>query len=167
MQIIIREYRPSDATATMQVFRRAILETASRDYDAEQTRTWAGRVGSAAGWNIRRMAAHTWVAALADDACDGDSPDSAIGTPIGFIDVDDSGYIDMLFVAPAYGRLGVATLLLARVKQFTADHGIVRLTVHASITAHPFFARHGFRMVETRHPTIGTVSFTNYLMTRP
>ena len=41
------------------------------------------------------------------------------------------------------------------------------LHVHASITARPFFTRHGFRTVETRHPMIGDVSFVNYLMVRP
>ncbi|QTB91941.1 GNAT family N-acetyltransferase [Bifidobacterium saguini] len=127
---------------------------------------WASQAGSAAGWNACRRAAHTWVAAPIDDTCDGDSPDSAIDTPIGFIDVDDDGYIDMLFVDPAYGRMDVATLLLTRVEQFATDHGVERLTVHASITARPFFTRHGFRTVETRHPTIETVSFINYLMAR-
>ncbi|WP_318643721.1 GNAT family N-acetyltransferase [Bifidobacterium platyrrhinorum] len=83
---------------------------------------------------------------------------------MGFIDVDDAGYIDMLFVDPAYGRMGVATSLLTRVGRFAAAHGIGRLTVHASITARPFFTRRGFRTIETRHPTIGTVSFVNYLM---
>ena len=52
-------------------------------------------------------------------------------------------------------------------ERFAADHGTVGLRVHASATAKPFFARHGFRVVEARRPMIGDVAFVNYLMVRP
>ena len=153
MGFIVREYRPSDAAATMRTFRRAILVSASRDYDALQTRVWADRTGSPAEWDTRRMVAHTWVAVpVEDDGGDGAPAaggafHAATGELVGFIDVDDDGYIDMLFVDPSYGRRGVASLLFAQVERFAADHGTVGLRVHASATAKPFFARHGFRVI--------------------
>ena len=174
MEFIVREYRPADAAATMRAFRRAVVGSASHDYDAVQTRAWAGHAGSPSEWNARRMAAHTWVAVPVEDACEGGTPaadgaalQAATGEPVGFIDVDDDGYIDMLFVDPSYSRRGVATRLLAQVGRFAANHGVIELRVHASITARPFFASHGFRAVETRRPMIGDVAFVNYLMVRP
>lgn len=196
----VRPYRPADAAATMAVFRDAVTHLAAADYSAEQIAVWAGHTGTIEQWNARRTAAHTWVAVdgriLADGDlrrdCDGDCTDS--GAVVGFIDVDDSGYIDMLFVAPHCARQGVATALLGAVERFTAargagdgggdgtgcdagrgirrsaegctGEGTGELRVHASITARPFFERHGFRVVAIRHPRIGEVAFVNYLMVR-
>lgn len=85
---------------------------------------------------------------------------------VGFIDIDDTGYMDMLFVDPTVARHGVASRLLDHVERYAAGGGIARLSVHASITARPFFLRHGFRTVAARHPHIGEVTFVNYLMAR-
>ncbi|WP_236036803.1 MULTISPECIES: GNAT family N-acetyltransferase [Bifidobacterium] len=153
----IRAYRPDDAAATMDVFRRAVTETASRDYDDEQVRTWAGNTGTSTQWDARRSAVHTWVAETTDRR----------PLIVGFIDIDDDGYIDMLFVDPAVARRGVASRLFDQAEQYAAANDIARLSVHASITARPFFRRHGFRTVETRHPRIGEVTFVNYLMIKP
>ena len=196
----IRPYRPADAAATMAVFRDAVIHLAAADYSAEQIAVWAGRTGTIEQWNARRTAVHTWVAVDRGAAdghlrrwdCDGDCTDS--GAVVGFINVDDSGYIDMLFVAPHCARQGVATALLGAVERFAAargtegsaedgtgydagrgirrsaegctGEGIGELRVHASITARPFFERHGFRVVAIRHPHIGRVAFVNYLMVR-
>ncbi|KAB8287465.1 GCN5-related N-acetyltransferase [Bifidobacterium ramosum] len=153
----IRAYRSDDAAATMDVFRRAVTETSSCDYDDEQVRTWAGNTGTPTQWNTRRSAARTWVAETADHR----------PSIVGFIDIDDTGYIDMLFVDPSIARRGVASQLLDQVERYAAANDIARLSVHASITAQPFFHRHGFRAVETRHPQIGDVTFVNYLMIKP
>ncbi|MBT1161295.1 GNAT family N-acetyltransferase [Bifidobacterium sp. SO1] len=140
----------------MDVFRRAVTETASRDYDDEQVRAWAGNTGTSTQWDARRSAVHTWVAETADRR----------PSIVGFIDIDDDGYIDMLFVDPAVVGRGVASRLFDQVERYAAASNIARLSVHASITARPFFRRHGFRTVETRHPHIGEVTFVNYRMVR-
>lgn len=164
-RFIIRDYLPSDAVATMGVFRRAVVVTASHDYDSQQIRAWAGHTGTQQQWNAKRLVAHTRVAQVAQDMTMGcDAENTGV---CGFIDVDDTGYIDMLFVDPAYARHGVATMLLAQVEQFAAARGIDQLTVHASITARPFFTRHGFRTLETRYPIVDGIEFTNYAMAKP
>lgn len=166
---MIRGYRPDDAETTMAVFRRAVTDTASRDYNSEQVHAWAGHTGTLRQWNERRMAVHTWVAEVAEYPF-GDPLRESSGSEsvlAGFIDVDDAGYIDVLFVDPSCSRRGMASLLLGQVERFAGAAGLDRLTVHASITARPFFAKHGFRVIGTRHPAIGAVTFTNYLMSKP
>lgn len=54
--------------------------------------------------------------------------------PVGFISAVDR-YIDLLFVAPEYGRRGIASALLQELFA-QIPHG--SLTVDASITAKPF-----------------------------
>lgn len=65
MRFMIRRYRPDAAEATMAVFRRPATGIASRDYNSEQIRAWAGHTGTPGQWNERRITVHTWVAETA------------------------------------------------------------------------------------------------------
>ena len=95
----LREYTDSDAEATLTVFLRAIRETAAGDYSPDQVAAWAAEHGDLAAWAASRAAAHTQVAIID-------------GRVVGFTDLDDDGYVDMLFVDPDFGRQGVATSML-------------------------------------------------------
>ena len=85
--MLIRDYQPLDAEATLDVFRHAIRVTASRDYSPEQIAAWAPGDTNITRWAARRAAARTVVATLDDRV-------------VGFTDLDDRGYIDMMFVDP-------------------------------------------------------------------
>lgn len=168
MRFLIREYRSDDASQTLELFRRSVVVLASHDYDERQIQAWAGHTGTVWQWDRRRLAANTWMAAAGTGT---DRPDGADRTGVGaaiagFIDCDETGYIDMLFVDPSHARQGVASMLLIEAERHAASHGISGLSVHASITARPFFEHHGFHVERIRHPEIGDVSFTNYLMVR-
>jgi putative acetyltransferase len=149
----LRDYAPADADPTLAVFRRAVRVTAARDYTPEQVAAWAPDDLDPRAWAERRAAARTRVAVL-DDAV------------VGFTDVDAGGYVDMLFVDPAAGGRGVATALLAWAVATARADGADALTVHASVTARPFFARHGFVVEAEQHPVRRGVTLTNYRMRR-
>lgn len=140
-----------DATGTLEVFLRAIRETASADYTPEQIAAWAPIDIDPAEWQDRRATSRTCVAR------DG-------GRVIGFTDVDDSGYIDMLFVEPEHARRGVASALMGWVFEVAARQETRVLTTHASITARPFFESRGFRVENEQHPVLRGVVMTNFLM---
>jgi putative acetyltransferase len=150
--MLLRPYTPHDAEPTLGVFRRAVRQTASHDYSVEQIAAWSSDDIDLTVWNTRRAARPTLVAEV-----DG---------VVGFSDVDDSGYIDMLFVDPDFSRRGVASTLLAALTEQAATAGALELTTHASITARPFFEGHGFEVVEERRPVLRGVEFTNFAMRR-
>jgi putative acetyltransferase len=150
--MLLRPYTAQDAEATLEVFRRAIRLTAIRDYTLEQIAAWSSDDIDLSVWNTRRAARATLVADV-----DG---------VVGFSDVDDSGYIDMLFVDPDFSRRGVAATLLALLTEQAATAGAMELTTHASITARPFFESHGFEVVKEQRPVIRGVELTNFAMRR-
>ncbi|MCU1527734.1 MAG: family N-acetyltransferase [Frondihabitans sp.] len=150
--MLLRPYTAQDAEATLEVFRRAVRLTAIHDYTLEQIAAWSNNDMELAAWHARRAARPTLVADI-----DG---------VVGFSDVDDSGYIDMLFVDPDFARRGVASTLLALLTEQAATAGALELTVHASITARPFFESHGFEVVEERRPVLRGVELTNFAMRR-
>lgn len=70
----------------------------------------------------------------------------------------------MMFVAPKFGRRGVAGALLAPLRGIAVAAGLAELSTDASITARPFFEQHGFAVVTEQHPVTRGVEMTNYRM---
>ncbi|HYO17087.1 MAG TPA: GNAT family N-acetyltransferase [Dermatophilaceae bacterium] len=133
------------------MFLRAIRLTASADYSPEQVAVWARNDIDVESWAAKRAAAGT-IVAVVDDAV------------AGFTDVDGSGYIDMMFVDPRCARRGVASALLARVLNVASERKVDDLSVHASVTARPFFERHGFFVIEEQHSIRDGVTMVNFRM---
>lgn len=147
----IRAYTDADAESTLTVYLRAIRETASADYSAEQVEAWAAGHGDIESWAASRRVAGTRLAFVD-------------GRLAGFTDLRDEGYVDMLFVNPDFARMGVATTLLAETIATARRRGMPVLTTHASITARPFFERQGFVVTAECHPVVRGVETTNYAM---
>lgn len=150
----IRSYASTDAQATLDVFLSAVTGTASVHYSTTQIAAWSRPDDrDLVEWNSARQALNTFVA-MVD------------GHIAGFADVSTSGYIDMMFVAPRFGRRGIATALLSTVRRRAAEAGAQELSTHASITARAFFERHGFTVVAEQHPITQGVTMTNFNMVR-
>lgn len=148
----IHPYGFMDAADTLAIFIGAVTETAAADYAPEQIRAWA-RPGERelTSWHEAMQARSSFVATVD-------------GVAAGFSEVDPKGYIDMMFVAPRFLRLGVARRLLAHIEAQVCAEGPVALTANVSITARPFFERQGFKVVAEQHPVMAGVTLTNYAM---
>ncbi|WP_298454725.1 GNAT family N-acetyltransferase [uncultured Cellulomonas sp.] len=150
----LRPYREDDGPATLEVFRRAVREAASRDYAPDQIDAWAGAVTDAAGWADRRRSRRTQVAEVGDRV-------------VGFTDVDADGYVDMLFVHPDHVRQGIGSALLEWARTTAEGLGAHELTTNASLTARPVFEAHGFTVVAEQRPVVRGTALTNFRMRRP
>lgn len=148
----IRPYTAADAAPTLAVFLEAVTVTAAADYSPAQVEAWARRDDRDVDtWHAARVATHTYVAEY----------DGAVA---GFADIDGAGHIGMLYVAPAYGRRGVATALLHRLLRDAAAAGVDEVTTEASLTARPFFERHGFLVTARQRVRAGDVELVNFRM---
>jgi putative acetyltransferase len=149
MQPVIRRYDAADLDAVIGVFLRSVREVASRDYDAGQIAAWAQADRDV--WSRRRLDRPTWVA-LIDDVI------------AGFIDLESSGHVDMLFVDTASQRKGVASTLLETVENAARGQRLALLDTDASITARPFFEKHGFQVVRSQDVALRGQRLTNFRM---
>jgi putative acetyltransferase len=149
MQPVIRRYEAADLDAVMSVFLRSVREVASRNYDAGQIAAWAQVDRDA--WSRRRLDQPTWVALI----------DNVIA---GFSDLESNGHIDMLFVDPASQRRGVASALLDTVENAARVQRLAVLNTNASITARPFFEKHGFQVVRSQDVALRGHRLTNFRM---
>ena len=148
-KLSVRDYLPTDLDAVIAIFLGAIREIASKDYDRAQVDAWAQV--DRAGWAERRLSRPTWVA-VRDQ------------TLVGFTDLEPDGHLDMMFVHPAYQRIGIASLLLETVETAARDQGIPRLFTEASITARPFFEKRGFSLLAAQRVEKRGQTLTNFRM---
>lgn len=148
-EIAIRAYRSTDLDAVIEIFLSAIRVVAAKDYTPAQIEAWA-QVDRAL-WETRRASRPTWVAIIG-------------GERVGFSDLEPDGHVDMMFVHPAHQGEGVASALLATVETAARAQGLAAIFTHASITARPFFARHGFRVVVEQSVERRGQRLTNFRM---
>lgn len=147
-EMIIRRYRSSDLRELADLFYETVHAVNGRDYTKEQLDAWATGQVDLERWE-RTLSAHDTAVAVEG------------GRIVGFGDMDRSGYLDRLFVHKDHQRRGIATALCDWLEgAVCAD----RYTVHASITARPFFLSRGYRVVKEQQVIRRGVFLTNYVM---
>ncbi len=136
----IRNYRPADLDAVIDVFQRAVHETAARDYTPEEIEAWAPETPDRAMWQKRLGSGQVWV-------CEEQ------GRIAGFTRVESDGYLDLMFVHPDIQGQGVAALLFNRILIWAKAQKIKTLFTESSRSGRGFFERCGFRVVvREQHP---------------
>ncbi|WP_078604495.1 GNAT family N-acetyltransferase [Thioclava sediminum] len=148
--IEIGDFRISEADQLGVIFFDAVREGAREFYNFEQRRAWASGPPSGPNWASRLTAQRTVVARL-------------VGQPVGFMTLDDDGYIDLAFVAPGYQRQGVGGSLYARIEAIARDGVIARLHSHASYLARGLFEQQGWDVVREQKIERAGVTLTNFL----
>lgn len=151
MGMIIRDYRPDDLTALIDLFRGSVRSVARRDYSDRQVLAWAPDIIDSEGFAMRCTAKPTWVAEIN-------------GQIAGFADLEPNGHVDMLYVHAGHQAKGVARALLAHIENVAMRRSLDRLYTEASITARTAFERRGFQIIVEQTVTVRGEAFVNYRM---
>ena len=83
---------------------------------------------------------------------------------MGFMTLDDDGYIDLAFVAPAHQRRGIGGRLYARIETLAREAGIERLHSQASYLVRGLFERRGWTVIREQQIERAGVTLTNFAM---
>ena len=150
-ELRMRRFRVSDAEEIVALFRETVHKVNSRDYSRDQLEAWAPEQIDVEAWRASLANNYSVVAEIA-------------GRIVGFCDLADRGYINRLFVHHEFQRAGIATRLLNTIERAARRAGITRLVADVSITARPFFAKHGYLLLVEQHPIRNGVTLTNYKM---
>lgn len=149
--IAIRPYRPADLDALIELFKGSVRRVARRDYSHEQVMAWAPDEVDRDRWAARLAGRTTFVAEVGGEAA-------------GFSDLEDDGHIDMMFVHADHQGRGVAGALLDHVEAEAVARGLTRVFTEASLTARPFFAHRGFRVIEAQLVWLRGQELANFRM---
>jgi len=127
----LRPFLPTDTPALAAIFVAAVEQLTGDDYSEAQQEAWARTADDEARFGARLAGQLTLIATID-------------GEPVGFASLKGRDHIDMLFVHPDAARRGVATMLCDALEKLAGARGAERLTVDASDTAEPLFARRGY-----------------------
>jgi putative acetyltransferase len=83
---------------------------------------------------------------------------------LGFGSLQSQGRISALFVAPGYGRQGIASQLLAHLLAEARSRGFEVVAAEASEFSRSLFGKYGFSVTEVEHTRFRGVAFTRYAM---
>lgn len=146
--MILRPYQSTDCPALARLFYETVHTVNARDYTRQQLDAWATGQVELPLWD-RAFREHCTLVAEQD------------GQLLGFGDMDDTGYLDRLFVHKDHQGKGIATALCDRLEaQSTANI----FTAEVSVTARPFFEKRGYRVVRQQNVERNGVFLTNFLM---
>ncbi|GHV07580.1 acetyltransferase [Campylobacterota bacterium] len=146
--MVIRKYRSSDCNAIVQLFYDTVHSVNAKDYTNEQLGVWATGSEDVEEWNAKFLESYAVVAV-------------ENGVFIGFGNIENSGYLDMLYVHKDYQRKGVASAICDELEKTTYKNSI---TTYSSITAKPFFEQRGYRIIKENEIERNGITLKNYLM---
>ncbi len=143
----IRAYQPTDCRTLAELFYNTVHTVNAKNYTKEQLDAWATGTVDLEKWNESLEEHYSLV------AIDGEKI-------IGFGDIDDTGYLDRLFVHSDYQGKGVATAICNQLEQAIQGN----IVTHASITARPFFEKRGYKVVTEQQVERKGIMLTNFVM---
>lgn len=145
--MIIRKYQPKDCKEITELFYNTVHNVNKKDYTKEQLEVWAPVNADLEKWN-KSLTEHYSLVAVEK------------GIITGFADIDETGYLDRLYVHKDYQKKGVATALCDKLEARAFE----KIVTHASITAKPFFEKRGYNVIKEQQVLRGGLLLTNYVM---
>ncbi|RYJ41156.1 GNAT family N-acetyltransferase [Flavobacterium beibuense] len=147
----IRLYKQEDCNEVVSLFYNTVHSVNKKDYTTEQLDAWAPADLDFERWN--RILSQNYTIIVEKE-----------GVIKGFGDIDATGYFDHLFVHKDHQGQGIATLIKEKIEKHALDANMQRVTVAASITARPFFEKHGYTVLKEQRVERNGQTLINYFM---
>lgn len=145
-KIIIRTFNEKYIDDLINIFILSIKNTCNNDYSNEQIEAWLSSINKA-NWIVMFKNNYTLIA-FKDN------------TPIGFGDISNNNYLNMLYVHPKYQNRGIATLICDILEQKANNE----ITVDASITAKNFFLKRDYMIIKKQTVYRKGIAINNFKM---
>lgn len=148
-KMFIREYHPSDGKELIELFYNTVHTVNAKDYTKEQLDVWATGKEELKKWS-QSLQEHISIVAVDGDII------------VGFGDIDQTGYLDRLYVHFQHQGKGIATAICQRLESSVQGN----IVTHASITAKPFFEKRGYKVVKEQQVERQGIFLTNFVMVK-
>ena len=146
----LRPFLPADMPILAAIFAASVEELTGDDYNEAQQEAWM--MAAEDEEFGRRLASDLTLVATLD------------GSPVGFASLHGNDHIRMLYVHPAVGGQGIATMLIDALEKLAGSRGAKSLTVDASDTAQGFFAKRGYAAQQRNSVTVNDEWLANTTM---
>lgn len=143
----LRKYHPSDCKELTELFYHTVHTVNVKDYTKEQLDVWATGQVDFETWN-QSLLEHYSIVAIENEVI------------TGFGDIDQTGYLDRLYVHADYQGKGIAGAICDKLERAVPGS----ITTHASITAKSFFEKRGYQVVKEQQVERQGILLTNFVM---
>lgn len=147
----IRKYQSTDCPDLSKLFYDTVHTINAKDYSQAQLDVWATGNIDISTWDKSFLKHNTLVV-------------EKDGIIVGFGDMDDSGYLDRLYVHKEHQGKGIATLIINMLEKESGTQNIKDFTTHSSITAKSFFEKHGYEVLSSNTVMRDGIELTNFIM---
>lgn len=151
---IIRIAQQSDIPELRDLFQDTVLMINRHDYSQEEVEDWASCGSDLSKWG-KMINTHYFIVAV-----------NQLSQIVGFSSITSEGYLHSMFVHKDFQGKGIATQLLREIERHAIASGITRITSEVSITARPFFEKHGYKVEVEQKRRANQLCMTNYQMVK-
>jgi putative acetyltransferase len=139
LEIVIREMRPEDARAFLEVHHAAVRDAAANDYPAEVIDAWAPAQITDEAVAFVRANPEGEIGLIAEIG----------GRIVGVAAlVVTNAELRACYVAPEANRRGVGSALIRKLEHVARERGLAFLELDSSVTAAPFYESLGYEIRE-------------------
>ena len=147
----IRKYQTADYKEIADLFYETVHSVCANDYTAEELEAWAPAPIDYEKWQKRLEKRKPFVVIINH-------------LIVGFAELEKDGHIDCFYVHKNYQGQGVGSLLMSHIENLSNQKGLDKLYSEVSITAKPFFEKHGFKTAKKNIVRTNNQKLTNFIM---
>ncbi|MGI5958566.1 MAG: GNAT family N-acetyltransferase [Massiliimalia sp.] len=149
--IQLKLYTSCDCSEILTLFYDTVHTVNQADYTKSQLDAWAPQNADLHTWDEKLKTMYTLLAVKDNHLA-------------GFGSITPEGYLDLLYVHKDHQGEGIGTQLCHALEQWAEKQGAREYTVHASITAKPFFESQGYTVKQQQTVTRRGETLTNFIM---
>lgn len=147
----MRRARLSDAVELARLHRATIRHVLSKDYTPDIIAVWSSRT-SAKKFRASHQTHIRYVVVEKEKI-------------IGFADIGKDGTFGAIYVHKDYIGKGVGSMLIWKIEELGKEMGVKKFEFEGSVTAKPFYQRHGYKAVrKATHLVGGKLPMSVYIM---
>lgn len=146
-------FTDADLDQVLQLFHDTVHAINIQHYSQEQVNAWAPEKPDRNRWAEQLRKRIAYVAKIGDQI-------------VGFGDASKDGYIDHIYTHKDFQGLGIASAILQKLENALFELQVTHFETEASITAKPFFEKHGYRVIKSQEKMYGGSIFINYVMSK-
>jgi putative acetyltransferase len=151
MVLRIIPYQRSWLPRLLSLFSRAVHVLPAQHYSQREKNAWASKELDTQRWEKKLQTVRPYLA-LADSEL------------LGFMSMDEDGYIDLMYVDPNFQRKGVGRALFDYLSRAAYKRSIPSMSTYASKAARPFFEQMGFEVIQENQVELRGEILTNFYM---
>lgn len=153
IQVTIQPYQATALESILTLFNETVATINRQDYSEAAILQWLQPNPDYQRWQQLLTEEHTLLAYHQQQL-------------VGFASITATGYLDFLYIHKDYVQQGIGRVLVEHLLHYAKEQAVTTISVHASITAKPFFETLGFQLVKELSQVRNGVVLTNYLLTK-